>query len=255
MDRTLTRAARLVLVTGAGSGIGEGIARVLAAQGWRVAVNDLDGERARALAAAIDGVPIPGDIGADPERIVTESASALGGLTALVNNAGIHRRAPLATATADQLDDVYRVNLRAVVLASQAALRRFTNGGAIVSISSIAATTPQMITGLYSAAKAGVEAFTAQAAVEWGPLGVRVNAVAPGMVRTAMAEVVYADPELYAARVAMVPLQRIGQPSDIGDAVAFLLSEAASYVTGQTLVVDGGFTRTLIDHLPHPRAG
>jgi NAD(P)-dependent dehydrogenase (short-subunit alcohol dehydrogenase family) len=251
----VSTAARHVLVTGAGSGIGEGIARVLASQGWRVAVNDLDGERASALAAEIRGVPVPGDIGADPDDIVAEATAALGGLTALVNNAGIHRRAPLATATADQLDDVYRINLRAVVLASQAALRRFPGKGAIVSISSIAATTPQMTTGLYSAAKAGVEAFTAQAAVEWGPLGVRVNAVAPGMVRTAMAEVVYADPALYAARVAMVPLQRIGRPEDIGDAVAFLLSDSASYITGQTLIVDGGFTRTLIDHLPHPKVG
>lgn len=251
----MTAAPRQVLVTGAGSGIGEGIARVLAAQGWRVAINDLDRDRAAVLAAGLGGVPVPGDIGADPERIVSDAAAALGGLTALVNNAGIHRRAPLATATPEQLDDVYRINLRAVVLASQAALRTFAGRGAIVSISSIAATTPQMITGLYSAAKAGVEAFTAQAAVEWGPLGVRVNAVAPGMVRTAMAEVVYADPALYATRVAMVPLQRIGRPEDIGDAVAFLLSDAASYVTGQTLIVDGGFTRTLIDHLPHPKVG
>ena len=98
----------------------------------------------------------------------------------------------------------------------------------------------------------GVSAFVAQAAVEWGPLGVRVNAVAPGMVRTAMAEAVYADPELHERRRAMVPVGRIGTPTDIGRAVAFLLSDDASYVSGQTLVVDGGFSRVLIDQLPHP---
>ena len=243
---------RCVLVTGAGSGIGEGIASVLAAHGWRVGVNDLDSARAAAVATRLDGVAVPGDVGEDPAAIVDAAARALGGLDGLVNNAGIHRRAPLDAVTAAQLDDVYRVNLRAVVLGSQAALRHFRSGGAIVSTSSIAAHTPQMNTGLYSAAKAGVEAFTAQAAVEWGPRGVRINAVAPGMVRTAMAETVYADPALYAARTAMVPLRRIGRPEDIGGAVAFLLSDAAAYVTGQTLIVDGGFTQTLIDQLPHP---
>ena len=144
------------------------------------------------------------------------------------------------------------MNLRAVVLASQAALPHFPDGGAIVNISSIAAVTPQMDVGLYTAAKAGVSAFTAQAAVEWGPDGVRVNAVAPGMVRTAMAEAVYADEELHERRRSMVPLRRIGRPEDIGRAVAFLLSDDAAYVTGQTLIVDGGFTGTLIDLLPHP---
>jgi NAD(P)-dependent dehydrogenase (short-subunit alcohol dehydrogenase family) len=253
----MTTDLRRVLVTGAGSGIGEGIAEVLAARGWRVAVNDVDPAAAERVAARLGGIAIAGDIGADAASVVDAAAAALGGLEGLVNNAGIHRRAPLASVTGAQLDDVYRVNLRAVVLGSQAALRHFAAGGAggaIVSTASIAAFTPQMNTGLYSAAKAGIVAFTAQASVEWGPQGVRVNAVAPGMVRTAMAESVYSDPALYAARRDLVPLRRIGRPQDIGAAVAFLLSEDAAYVTGQTLVVDGGFTHTVIDSLPHPPA-
>ena len=241
-----------VLITGAGSGIGAGIARVLAGRDWEVAANDIDPDAAAQIADEIGGAAVPGDIGDSPGQIVGTAAAAMGGLDALVNNAGIHRRSTLRTATPDQLDDVYRVNLRAVVLASQAALEHLTAGGAIVNISSIAAVTPQMDVGLYSAAKAGVSAFTAQAAVEWGPDGVRVNAVAPGMVRTAMAEAVYANADLHEARRSMVPLRRIGQPEDIGRAVAFLLSQDAAYVTGQTLVVDGGFTQSLIDHLPHP---
>lgn len=245
-----------VLVTGAGSGIGEGIATVLAERGWQVAVNDIDGDAAARVANRLGGVSVPGDVGADPAGIVNRAATLLGGLDALVNNAGIHRRAPLASVTPEQLDDVYRVNLRAVVLASQAALAHFAvhGSGSIVNLSSIAAVTPQMDVGMYTAAKAGVSAFTQQASVEWGPLGVRVNAVAPGMTRTAMAEAVYADPMLHERRRGMVPVGRIGTPRDIGTAVAFLLSADASYVSGQTLVVDGGFTQTLIGLLPHPGA-
>lgn len=246
--------ASRVLVTGAGGGIGEGIATVLAERGWQVAVNDIDAAAATRVANRLGGISVPGDIGAAPSDVVQRAAELLGGLDALVNNAGIHRRAPLATVRPDQIDDVYAVNLRAVVLASQAALSQFAvhGAGAIVNLSSIAAVTPQMDVGLYTATKAGVSAFTQQASVEWGPLGVRVNAVAPGMTRTAMAEAVYADPVLHEKRRAMVPVGRIGTPRDIANAVAFLLSPDASYISGQTLVVDGGFTQTLIGLLPHP---
>lgn len=249
------RAGDRVLVTGAGSGIGEGIARVLAQRGWRVAVNDVRPEAAGAVAAAVGGVAVVGDVGSDAAGVVDRAAVELGGLDALVSNAGIHRRAPLAEVHADQLDDVYRVNLRAVVLGARAALAHFGDrGGLIVNTSSIAAVTPQMGVGLYTATKAGVSAFTAQAAVEWGHRGVRVNAVAPGMVRTAMAEAVYADETLHERRRAMVPSGRIGTPEDIGRVVAFLLSDDAAYVNGQTIVVDGGLTHVLIDQLPHPPA-
>ncbi len=217
-----------------------------------MAVNDIDVDPASEMAAQVDGVAVPGDVGSGIEAIVDGAAEALGGLDALVSNAGIHRRTPLAEATADQLDDVYSVDLRAVVLGASAALRHIAPGGAIVNVSSIAAITPQMGVGLYTAAKAGVSAFTAQAAVEFADRGVRVNAVAPGMVRTAMAEAVYADEALHERRRAMVPSGRIGTPQDIGRVVAFLLSDDASYVNGQTIVVDGGFTNVLIDQLPHP---
>lgn len=245
-------AAAGVLITGAGSGIGEGIARVLAARGWTVAVNDIDASSAEALADELGGVAVPGDVATDIEGIVDRAAGGMGSLDALVSNAGIHRRAPLDEVRPDQLDDVYAVDLRAVVLGAAASMRHMGPGGAIVNISSIAAVTPQMGVGLYTAAKAGVSAYTAQAAVEFGARGVRVNAVAPGMVRTAMAEVVYADPDLHERRRAMVPSGRIGTPEDIGSVVAFLLSDDASYVNGQTIVVDGGFTSVLIDQLPHP---
>lgn len=255
MSPVAARPAFRVLVTGGGSGIGAGIAEVLAERGWRVAINDIDPAAAARTASRLGGVAVPGDVGAAPGEMVDTAARLLGGLDALVNNAGIHRRAPLDRVRPDQLDDVYAVNLRAVVLASQAALPHFRSAGsgAIVNLSSIAVVSPQMDVGLYTATKAGVSALTAQAAVEWGPQGVRVNAVAPGMTRTAMAEAVYADPVLHERRRAMVPAGRIGTPRDIGAVVAFLLSGDASYINGQTIVVDGGFTQTLIGLLPHPQ--
>jgi NAD(P)-dependent dehydrogenase (short-subunit alcohol dehydrogenase family) len=223
-----------VLVTGAGSGIGAGIAAVLAERGWQVAVNDSDPSLARAVAANVGGIAVPGDVGAEAASIVNRAAHELNGLTALVNNAGIHRRAPLATVTTEQLDAVYRVNLQAAILGSQAALAHFRNGGAIVNTASIAAITPQMQTGLYSAAKAGLTAFTAQAAVEWGPLNVRVNAVAPGPIATAMTT------QFPDNLRALIPVGRMGTPEDVARAIAFLASRDSGFINGEVLDVNGG---------------
>lgn len=243
----------VVLLTGGGAGIGEGIAQVLAARGWRVLVNDVDAAGARRVAQAVGGVDLPGDVRQDPQDLVRRALAVSGQLHGLVNNAGIIRRSRLADTSEADLDLVYAVNLKSMVLLSQAALPHLqASQGAIVNLSSIAAENPQPAAGFYSMSKAGVSAFTRQAAQEWGPLGVRVNAVAPGLIRTAMAEAVYADPVLHAQRRSMMPLRRIGVPADIGRVVAFLLSEDAGYVTGQVLAVDGGFTQTLIEHLPHP---
>lgn len=242
-----------VLLTGGGAGIGEGIAQVLARRGWHVIVNDIDADAARKVAGAVGGTPLPGDICKDPEALVREAAAVNGSLQALVNNAGIIRRSHLAATSVADLDTVYEVNLKAMIRLSQAALPLLAkSAGAIVNISSIAAQNPQIGGGFYSMSKAGVSAFTKQAAAEWGPQGVRVNAVAPGLIRTAMAEAVYSVPELHEKRRMMMPLRRIGKPEHIGTVVAFLLSDDAAYVSGQVIAVDGGFTQTLIGLLPHP---
>ena len=245
---------RSVLVTGGGSGIGRGIAAVLAERGWSVIVNDVDAATAEATAKQVGGHAVPGDVGSDAAGLLAATLERTGGeLHALVNNAGIIRRASLAEVSSEQLDEVYRVNLRAVILLSQAALPHLARaGGSVVNVSSIAAQTPQTNAGLYAASKAGVSQFTRQAAVEWAPQGVRVNAVAPGLVYSAMSASAYAQEDLHERRRALVPLGRIGTPEDIGRVVAFLLSGDAGYVTGQVIAVDGGFTQILLDQLSHP---
>jgi NAD(P)-dependent dehydrogenase (short-subunit alcohol dehydrogenase family) len=250
---------RWALVTGAGGGIGEGIARVLAEQGWVVAVNDIDPDAAKRVAAEVGGSALPGDVaeaGAEIVAAAAGAATAAGGrLGALVNNAGIVLREPLATAREENLDRVYRVNLRAPILMSQAALPYLQeSGGSIVNISSIAVLSPLKGGGLYTAAKAGLAHVTRQASFEWGPLGVRVNAIAPGMIRTKMSGDVWADPELTERRRELTPLGRAGEPEDIGRAVAFLVSDAASFITGQLISVDGGFTQVLLNQMPQSSA-
>lgn len=243
----------VALVTGGGSGIGAGIVSVLAERGWRVLVNDMDAELANEVARKIDGYPLVGDVAADPTAFIERAVKVHGRLDGLVNNAGVLRRSALVDIPEEHLDLVYRINLRAVLLLSRGAFPALAaTGGAIVNVSSMTAFTPQVDGGLYSAAKAGVVALTRQCAVEWGPSGVRVNSVAPGMVRSNMSGAVYANPVLSEKRRLLAPLQRIGEPEEVGRVVAFLLSADASYVTGNTIMVDGGLLQTLVTHIPQP---
>jgi 3-oxoacyl-[acyl-carrier protein] reductase len=241
----------VVLVTGGGAGIGAGICRVLAERGMRVVVNDLDPDAARRTAGEVGGTAVPGDVVTDGEAILAGALAVGGRLDGLVNNAGVIRRAALADLPAE--DPTLDVNLRAVAALSARCLPALSEaGGAIVNIASMAADVPQLGGGMYAASKAGLVAYTRQAAVEWGPSGVRVNAIGPGMIRTAMAEAVYADPVLHEKRRRLVPVGRIGRPEDIGRVVAFLLGPDAGYVSGQHLLVDGGLTQTLMAHFPQP---
>lgn len=243
---------KTVLLTGGGSGIGEGVAHVLSSRGWRVIVNDVNADAAKAVAKAVSGTPLWGDVRANPADMVAKAVEIGGGLHGLVNNAGIVRRSHLAETTEADLDLVYEINLKAMIRLSQAALPHLkTTGGSVVNVSSTSAEHPKSGAGFYSMAKAGASSFTKLAALEWGPSGVRVNAVAPGLIRTAMSEAVYSNPETKARREAVVPLRRIGTPTDVGKVVAFLLSDDAAYVSGQVIDVDGGFNRTLLDNLPN----
>ena len=246
-------AAPTVLVTGAGGGIGAGVARVLGERGWHVVVNDIDAEAAERVATEVGGTGVGWDVTTDAAGLVERAVAATGRLDGLVNNAGVIRRGALAGLDPVDVEMTWAVNLRALVELGAAALPHLAAvQGSVVNIASMAAEVPQLGGGIYGATKAAVVSLTRQAAVEWGPSGVRVNAVGPGMIRTEMAEVVYSDPVLYEKRRALVPVGRIGVPEDIGRVVAFLLSPDAAYVSGQHILVDGGLTQTLMAHFPQP---
>ena len=256
-------AGRVCVVTGAGSGIGRGIALALAREGGRVAVLDLNSGGADSTVSQIKG--LGGEAAAftcdtaDASSVASaaaQSAAAFGPCDVLVNNAGILRPGALDMLTLEEWNKVLSVNLTGYFLCAQSFGRqmRSENGGrghgALVHIASIAAEHATAMAGAYSVAKAGVEMLSRQLAVEWGPHGIRSNAVHPGMILTPMSQAFYDQPGVSERRSQAVPAGRIGAPEDIAQAVLFLASDRAAYITGQSLTVDGGFTRMLMGLIP-----
>ncbi len=234
------------VVTGGGSGIGRATCRAMAAEGAQVAVLDIDADSAKAVAAEFTGTAFYADV-TDPEGLraaVDDAAAAMGGLSIMYNNAGVGSLTPLAEWEPEEWDRLVRVNLTGVYLGFRAAVPhlRAAGGGSIVSTASISGTRPAAGEAPYSAAKAGVAAITASAALEYGPT-IRVNAVSPGMIVTKLTEPLLGFFPAEAARYERTtPLGRMGQPEDVADVVVFLCSDLARFVTGVNLVVDGGMT-------------
>ncbi len=245
------------IVTGAARGIGRAIAQRLGADGWRVGVLDLASDDLDETTSGISGaVKLVADI--SDESSVEAAFDTFGDAADLVvNNAGIVRFGPLLDLTCDDFAVVTTVNLVGTFTVARAAARRMIAaeiGGNIINITSMNGVAPGPNSGAYGATKAAIALLTQQMALEWGPLGIRVNAIAPGLILAGMSDAIYADPQARHARESKVPLRRLGTAADIASMVVFLASDAASYVTGQNILVDGGVTMSMIANLPRPRS-
>jgi NAD(P)-dependent dehydrogenase (short-subunit alcohol dehydrogenase family) len=235
---------RAVLVTGGGRGVGRGISEAFLAAGADVMIC---GRGAPEKPPEVDGCPahfVAGDV-RDVEQvdaIVSAAVSHMGHLDVLVNNAGGAPAAEAATASPRFSEAIIRLNLLAPLNCAQranAVMQRQDSGGVIINISSVSGLRPSPGTAAYGAAKAGLLSLTQSLAVEWAPK-VRVVAVTAGMIRTEQSELHYGDEDGIAAVGATVPLERMGEPRDVGDACVFLASPLARYVSGTSLLVHGG---------------
>lgn len=251
MSITLSLEGRVALVTGASQGIGAEIARCLHRAGAVVVINHAElpdaGESAQGLAAELCGLRPDSAfaVGADVSKqdavagMMREIQSRCGGLDILVNNAGIIRDRTIAKMTMEEWESVLSVNLSGVFLCCKYGLEILRDEGAIVSLGSIAALIGFHGQSNYAAAKGGVLAMTRVLSREAARRGIRVNAIAPGVIETAMAETI--PEEVRRGMLEQIPLRRFGRPGEIADAVLFLCSPMASYITGQTLEINGGW--------------
>ena len=238
---------RTAIVTGAARGIGLATTRLFLAQGRRVAMVDNDSEALGRAAEGLDGVvALPCDV-SDPEAVAALAAQVeaeLGRVDALVNNAGLADFGPIEETGFDRWRAVMRTNLDGPFLTVQAFTAMLKAArGAVVNIASISALRASTLRVAYGTSKAGVAHLTQQQAVELGEHGIRVNCVCPGPVRTKLAMAVHTQ-EIVDAYHDAIPLNRYGQETEIAEAIVWLCSDKASYLTGQRLAVDGGFEAT-----------
>jgi len=242
---------RRILLTGAGGALGSVMARAFAERGAHVAVHDLSTERATPVVEAIgaaggQAVAIVGDISTAEGSIdvVRQSADALGGLDVLVNGVGINRRKPMAEVTPEDFDAIVSVNLRAIYFASQAAhaIMRPQGKGCIVNLSSLSARFSFNTISVYAATKAGVTSLTRSCAREWAADGIRVNAIEPFVIKTEFTKPLWGEDHRQRWFDHITPVGRLGTPEDLVGSVVYLASDASSWVTGQTIVLDGGLT-------------
>jgi NAD(P)-dependent dehydrogenase (short-subunit alcohol dehydrogenase family) len=249
----VTESSRAVVVTGAASGIGRALAEALGRRGTPVVLCDLDASELEATRGKIEGAAwaIAADVTRrdDVERLASEARRLAGPIGGLVNCAGIYPVTPLLDLSVEEWDRVMAVNLRGPFLVTQAVARRMIadgGGGSVVNVSSTSSRLARPGIAHYGASKAGLNQLTAVAAVELAPHGIRVNAILPGVIGTERVRATAAGDEgaraEHAAKLARIPLARVGEAAEVVSVALFLLSAESSYCTGALFTADGGFT-------------
>jgi glucose 1-dehydrogenase len=235
---------KVAVVTGASSGIGASIARAMSGAGARVVLTGRDEGRLRAVAESVgEHHLLAVDITADdaPGRIVAQTLEAFGALDVLVHSAGIFWPRPFAEASLEDFDQHFRVNVRAPYALTQAALPHLQPDGVVIFVSSIAGHVGFPSSTAYCGTKGAIELMTKSLAMELAPVGVRVNAIAPGNVHTPMNARFFESPEYERSMIERTPFGRVGIVEDIAPVAVFLASDAARYVHGESILVDGGW--------------
>lgn len=251
MDKAMRMKGKIALVTGSGQGIGRAVAVRLAQEGAKVIVNDLHNDDraeqtlADVRAAGGDGCVVAGDVSVTEvgRQLIAQGIEQMGRIDVLVNNAGVEHNASFFDITEQDYDRVLDINLKGAFFITQAFvahLRDTQRGGRIVNISSVHEELPFPHFTSYCASKGGLKMMMRNLAIELAPLGITVNNVAPGAIGTSINDRLLHNPNQLNALLGNIPLKRLGKPEDVANAVVFLASDEADYVTGSTLYVDGG---------------
>jgi glucose 1-dehydrogenase len=244
---------KVALVTGSSQGIGAAIAVRLAQEGADIVINyhshpeEADGVKAQILALGRRAIAIGADLGAvaDVYKLIGDGVAALGKIDILINNAGVEKNASFWDVTEHDYDFVLNTNLKGPFFATQAFVKHLQSRnapGKIINISSVHEELPFPHFTSYCASKGGMKMVTRNLSIELAPLGITINNVAPGAIETPINTALLHDPVKLNALLSNIPLNRLGKPADVSSAVAFLASSDADYITGTTLVVDGGLT-------------
>jgi gluconate 5-dehydrogenase len=250
-DTLFSLEGRAVLITGAGGAIGSVLAEALAERGARLALQDLDIDKLAPVRDAVESaagtaVTIAGDL-SSPQAcgaVVREAHALLGGLDVLINAAGINRRKSIDDITAEDFDAITAVNMRAVYFTSQAAhpIMAAAGGGSIVNLSSLSARFSFSTISVYAATKAAVTSMTRSCAREWAVDGIRVNCIEPFVIKTEFTKPLWGEDHRQRWFDDVTPLGRLGEPRELIGPVVFLASDASTWITGQSIVIDGGLT-------------
>ncbi|MFT4892460.1 MAG: glucose 1-dehydrogenase [Candidatus Nanohaloarchaea archaeon] len=250
---------KVAVVTGAGQGIGEAIALRLAEEGYRVAVNDKYGEKADSTVKDIEdnrgeAVAVEADISRSEgrEKILDETLEAFGRVDLLVNNAGVQTTTPFLELDEEEWDKVLDTNLKATYFLSQLVARHMVEEnieGDIVNISSIHEDTPRRNRNHYDASKAGIRMITKDIALELSDHNIRVNAVAPGFIKTPMNQDVLESEEEVELWERNIPAGRLAEPEEVAEVVSFLASDSSNYITGESITVDGALSLSTMENI------